>query len=95
MNDLEPTAIHPKDLLTGTQVKTGELLSERQADDLAHCRDVKPRHITARKNGVLGVVIEELSGIRGFPFLIAHLDEDGTPNGTVGAYFACELFRPF
>ncbi len=87
--------MHLQNLVTATPVRTGHLLSEKQSNGLRRSYEVKDEHIKARTDSTLGIVEKELSGVRGFPFLIAHLDESGQKTGAVGVYFACELFRPF
>ena len=87
--------MHLQNLVTATPVRTGHLLSEKQSDDLRKSHEVKDEHIKVRTDGTLGFVKKELSGVRGYPFLIVHLDEFGRETGAVGVYFACELFRPF
>ena len=87
--------MHLQDLITATIVRTGRLLSEEHSSNLRRSAEVKEEHIKARTDGTLGIVKKELSGVRGYPFLIVHLDEFGRETGAVGAYFACELFRPF
>ena len=69
--------MHLQHLITEAPVRTGCLLSEGQSNDLRKSHGVKDEHIKARTDGTLGLVKKELSGVRGYPFLITHLDEFG------------------